>query len=166
MSSRSPLRSTVVKVGGLTALWGLPLFAVLALSTTQAPAIKVQYSTYFGAVWIIGPLLVLALLIGAYRASNFIPPKTPMFADLHWYQDSVLVALLVFWALGPPSYFFVEYYAFDQGFVEWRDPAACVNNLKTLCLAEIKTYSDLASKFWAGAGAVFVTLTALAKNAA
>ena len=72
----------------------------------------------------------------------------------------------MFWALAPPSYFFVEYYAFDQGFIEWDKPAKCAADLSRQCLADLKTYSDLASKFWAGAGAMFVATTALAKNAA
>lgn len=166
MSPKPPLHNIALKVVGFTALWALPLFVVLALSATRAFGIRVPYATYVSTIWAVGPLLVLTLLLGAYRASKFIPPKSETVTNLHWYQDGVLVALLVFWALAPPSYFFVEYYAFDEGFVEWRKPCACLGNLKAVCLAEIKIYSDLASKFWAGAGAVLVALVALAKNAA
>jgi hypothetical protein len=163
--SKLPHSITLAKVAGLTALWAIPLFAVLALSTNWASAFKLSYGTYFRILWFIGPMLIFALLFGAYRASRFIPPKPTETPELHWYQDCILLALLVFWALGPPSYFFVEYYAFDQGFIEWDKPAKCAGELSRQCLADLKVYSDLASKFWAGAGAMFVALTALAKNA-
>ena len=74
VSSKDPHRSTVVRVAGLTTLWALPLFTVLAVSAHWSTAFRVPYSTYFRLLWLIGPLLVCALITGAYRASKFIPP--------------------------------------------------------------------------------------------
>lgn len=146
-----------------TAYWAFPLLLVLAISTERWNEPFVPYDAYKRTLWCAGVSLVGLLLFGVYRASKFLQPQHKSVKGKNWYHDPVLVFLLVFWALCPPSYFFVEYYAFDQGFIAWSnsDPI----KTKPDFLKDLRTYAELASKFWAGAGAVFGTVAALAKKA-
>ena len=62
---------------------------------------------------------------------------------------------IVFWALGPPLWFFLEYFALDRGWVKVPDPAA-----KDAFLKSIKDYADYASKIWAAVLAAVLFLYA------
>ena len=51
---------------------------------------------------------------------------------------------ILFWTVGPPLWFFGEYWGLDRGIIGL--PA---NEDKETCLKSIKDYADYASKIWA-----------------
>lgn len=167
MNTQHALNRTVLKVYACTALWAAVLIAMLVLTRLKRDQVLVSaipYSDYRNVVWIVGPLLVGLILYGVYRASRYIPMSASSPNIGPWYGDWFLVALLIFWALGPPSYFFVEYYAFEEGLLQCWNHEKPKKDDKVPCLEDVRIYGDLASKFWAGAGAVLLAFTALAKS--
>jgi len=84
-----------------------------------------------------------------------------------WYSMGLLVALVLFWGLCPPSWFFTEYYLIDQGTFALPDEVQRAldavsdskgkADLKATYLATTKTYADLASKIWVAVGAALAT---------
>ena len=62
---------------------------------------------------------------------------------------------IVFWTLGPPLWFFLEYFLLDRGCIAVPDPAG-----KDAFLKSIKDYADYASKIWAGVLAAVLFLYA------
>jgi hypothetical protein len=65
---------------------------------------------------------------------------------------------IVFWTLGPPLWFFFEYFLIDQGWI-FTPAGKC----KADFLKEVKTYADYASKIWAAVLAVATFLYASGK---
>ena len=51
---------------------------------------------------------------------------------------------IVFWALGPPVWFLLEYFMLDHDWISMHDPAG-----KDAFLKSVKDYADYASKVWA-----------------
>ena len=79
---------------------------------------------------------VLAVLLLGYAASTIY-----RFASASPRQN---VWEIVFWTLGPPLWFFLEYFMLDRGWIKVPDPAG-----KDAFLKSIKDYADYASKIWA-----------------
>jgi len=152
---------TMAKVVLLTSLWAIPLLVLLLCADDHAGEPAIEFQDYHRRVWWGSTLLFLLLLWGAYRATRYIPPQPANLATSYWYQDAVLVALLVMWALLPPSYFFVEYFAFDQKLIAF--PAGSDGVAHKDLLAARKNYADFASKVWGGASAVFAAVLAMTK---
>ena len=79
---------------------------------------------------------VLAFLLLGYAANTIY-----RFTSASHFQS---VCEIVFWALGPPRWFFLEYFMLDRGLIKVPDPAG-----KDAFLKSIKDYADYASKIWA-----------------
>jgi hypothetical protein len=70
-------------------------------------------------------------------------------------QGPLIVSQIVFWTLGPPLWFFAEYYMIDHNWVV--EPAG---TSKAQFLESVKAYADYASKIWAAVlGAVLFFAT-------
>jgi hypothetical protein len=106
-----------------------------------------HFRTLRGFFAIIVPVYAVICLL---RLTLFTPPKlTDSF-------NPELIAYSIFWVLAPPTWFFVEYFAVQIGWVtgiEDRD-----NKAKT-----IKDYADYASKIWAGLVVLLGVLIAFKK---
>lgn len=89
-----------------------------------------SYKVYF---WLRAILAAVLLLYGGctiYRSA-----ATP--TGMHIWE-------IVFWGLGPPVWFFAEYFWLDHGWVSLPPGAA-----KDEFLKSVKDYGDFASKIWA-----------------
>jgi hypothetical protein len=62
-------------------------------------------------------------------------------------------AVVGFWTLGPPAWFFAEYYAIDHGCI-----SAITGMTKEDTLGSVKDYADYASKIWAAVLAAILFL--------
>src|SRR5581483_4501338 len=104
----------------------------------------IDYRVYF---WIRVVFAVLLLLFAIYTIRRFarLMGQTKSGWDIF---------IVVFWTLGPPLWFFFEYYAIDKKLI---GPASDRNNVPMdvdTCLAMVKTYADYSSKIWAAVLAV------------
>jgi hypothetical protein len=88
------------------------------------------YNVFF---WIRGVLAFLLLLCASNTVFRFANPNS-----------GKSVGEIVFWTLGPPLWFFLEYDMMDRGWIEIPTSAA-----KETFLKSIKDYADYASKIWA-----------------
>ena len=90
------------------------------------------YKHFTQVRWVVAAVALIAAVVTiAYFAGE--PRKIT-----YW---TALVTVL--WALGPPIWFFGEYYAVDH---EWlTDPP----DPKNVLLESVKSYADYASKIWA-----------------
>lgn len=68
-----------------------------------------------------------------------------------------LIGYLAFWVLVPPTWFFLDYYALDNGAV------AGIAQNKDAVLKSSKDYADFASRIWAAVVVLLVALVALMK---
>ena len=111
---------------------------------------RLNYKIYF---WIRVVLAVLLLLFAICTIRRF--------AGLMGQTKSGWdIFIVVFWTLGPPLWFFFEYYAIDK---RWIKPASDRNGEPMdvdACLAMVKTYADYSSKIWAAVLAVVTFLFA------
>lgn len=90
-----------------------------------------------------------------------------------WSEDSFLIWSMLFWALFPPSWFFVEYAMFDLGQIALPRPdePTCnglseIGKKDTYCedyLDRLQVYAALASKIWAAVGAALAAIVAIGK---
>jgi len=90
---------------------------------------------------------VLAVLLLGYAASTIYRFASPSPRQSVWE--------IVFWALGPPLWFFLEYFMLDRGWIKVPDAAS-----KDAFLKSIKDYADYASKIWAAVLAAVLFLYA------
>ena len=114
--------------------------------------------------------LVILAVVGVLRALDLVGKRD----DKPWYTIGFLVALVLFWGLCPPAWFFTEYYLLDIGALE--PPSYVVEKLASAAdekaksdihaafLAETKIYSDLASKVWLAVGAALATIIGFVKK--
>lgn len=152
----------------LTACWAIPM--ALWASYLFFDLEPVSFESYKA----FRHFIIFALLVGSAAgigvAWKFIG------GDKHaepWYTSGFLVSAVVFWAIAPPVWFFVEYYHFDSGvikipenFIQCKSQVAaeCAHEIKTEYLKHVKTYADLASKIWASVGAVLGGAIAAARK--
>lgn len=136
-----------------TLVWIVPAVVYVAYPTLLGPY---EYNTYLTFRTVALLLIVILALAGIVRAWKIISG-----GDQHspWYTDAFLVALVLFWAVAPPIWFFVEYYLFDSGLVKLPVGA----EIKSF-LARTKIYADMASKIWAGVGASLGAALAVARK--
>ena len=143
-----------------TVPWVVGLLFLLLLPTLDLPPIP--YRAYeWGRVLLAALLLVLVvsgLLVAVHRVRH----------EKRLFASPFLVSLLIFWAIAPPGWFFIEYLLFDQGQIKLPDGKICgSSDAAAQCqsfLASTKIYADLASKIWAGAAAAIATVFAIAKD--
>ena len=105
-----------------------------------------------------GAIVLLPILaaFGIAIAWKFIGGKKN---DPPWYTSGFLVALVVFWAIWPPTWFFVEYLLFEI------DKISLPSGIhKKDFLTHIKAYADLASKIWTAVGAALGGAIAAARK--
>jgi len=134
------------------------LAALAALIWAQ---FKVSYETYHSGL-ITGAACVVAFgVFTLLRVIALAKEDTPGSR-----RTVELVSFVLFWALVPPGWFFVEYYAFDSRSVP--PPPCIVVEAAAKCdalkehLGKIKDYADYASKIWVAlAGVMSVTAAAL-----
>ena len=154
-----------------TAFWVVPLIGLYLLTyftNVHIPHAWYQTSRLIAVVVMVGlavaGLLIAFDLVDGHRTDP-------------WYTIPLLVALVIFWGLFPPAWFFTEYLLFDRDTillpVEMLDrikaaPAASQAEVaapfKTANLAATKTYADMASKFWVAVGAALATAIGLSKR--
>ena len=156
-----------------TALWVVPLIGLYAL--TYFTSLQIPHAWYQTGRLIAVVVMVVLVVIGSadrFRSRRW-PPHRPLV------HDPLLVALVIFWGLFPPAWFFTEYLLFDRDTillpVEMLDkikaaPAASqaevAASFKTANLAATKTYADMASKFWVAVGAALATAIGLSSGPA
>lgn len=150
------------KVVGATLVWiSVLAFCVVA---AQFKLLAIPYDTYVAVVWVGAIILVGLVFFGLVTASNYIGMSGATKPETAWYENPWLASLIIFWALFPPSYFFVEYYAIDKGLISLPEPLPDGIDSKARLLVATKTYSDLAAKIWAGASAILATVLAVSKR--
>ena len=159
---------------GVVAAWTAPWVLLLAtlLVCAFAPTVHITHDHYIVARGIaIVAMLVLAF-VGLLRALDLVGAQK----NQPWHTDGFLVALVLFWGLFPPSWFFIEYLLFDrntfllppedQSLYEAAMKAgkvAVAEDIKARYLASIKPYVDLASKVWVSVGAALGAAIGLAR---
>jgi hypothetical protein len=155
--------------------WTLPwVILVLTLLVNAVTVVHpISYDLYVsGRYVVIGAMLAMAVagllialeIVGSHKGDP-------------WFTVGLLVALVLFWALFPPSWFFVEYLSFDRGAfllpsdlqeayeaAEQRSDVKAMADLRAKHLGETKTYADLASKVWVAVGASLGSAIALTKK--
>jgi hypothetical protein len=89
---------------------------------------------YFWVRFVLAVLLLLYAGCTIARFSNLIGQAKSPFN----------IGEAIFWTLGPPTWFFIEYYAID---LDWI--ALPTDQDKKDYLASVKTYADYSSKIWA-----------------
>ncbi len=89
--------------------------------------------------------LLIAILLLVYAVCAII-----RFSQLEIRVISNIVEIVI-WTLGPPIWFFAEYYLFDKGKIEMPE-----NKAKDVFLDELKIYAGAASKIWAAVLAVLL----------
>ena len=158
-------------VAGWSAFWVVPLIVLYGL--TYFTGVQISHGLYQGARLLAVVVMVLLAGFGLLVAFGLVGSHK---AD-PWYKIAPLVALVIFWGLFPPAWFFTEYLLFDRDTillpVEMLDkikaaPAASQAEVaapfKTANLAATKTYADMASKFWVAVGAALATAIGLSKR--
>lgn len=142
-----------------TAPWVVLLASLLLLASNSSLAIP--YGFHAGFVWLGGLALVMVLFFGLWRAAEYLPiggqPRRGF-----WYSDGHLLAALVFWALFPPAWFFLEYYSVAHGLFQLPAGQDGPQQVQAW-LASYQVYADLGSRVWAGAGALFLLVLAKAR---
>ena len=98
-----------------------------------------SYTVYF---WLRAFLAAILLVYGGVTIYRSV--KTP---------TKIHVLEILFWGLGPPLWFFAEYFWLDRG---WVSLPAGAN--KDEFLKSVKEYADYASKIWAAVLAVVLLL--------
>jgi hypothetical protein len=136
-----------------SALWVVPL-AILLFITTWTDY-SFEYHTYQRARLIVLLVMLALALAGLVRAFEMFGVKS---TD-PWYTSGFLVALVLFWGLFPPTWFFTEYLMFDNGSIQLPPDTD-----KVKFLAALKTYADLGSKVWVAVGAALATTIGFAKK--
>jgi hypothetical protein len=161
------------KVPKLTVLmWTVPWVALLVglLIVSSFTNVRISYAVYTYARRCGAVVLVVLAIVGILRALDLVGKKD----DRPWYTDGYLVALVLFWGLGPPTWFFTEYYLIDQRTLALPDElqlrfAAATDDkvraeILAAYLAATKTYADMAAKIWVAVGAALVTTIGLVKR--
>ncbi len=104
---------------------------------------KISYKIFFGFRLIIASALLAYAICAINRFSGLV-------VGLSNRQPSHVFEI-IFWTLGPPIWFFAEYYLIDK---ETITPPPGTDKEKFLVMT--KSYSDTASKIWAAVLAVLV----------
>jgi hypothetical protein len=162
------------KVANWTAVWVVSmlmlLFAPWIAQSMDMRISPLSHSTYL-ILRTVGILILIAFFAyGLGVAWRYIGGD----ATDSWYTNALLVFLVLFWALFPPSWFFLEYFLFDHEIIKLPLDLKCQadggnidcakQTLKATYLAETKVYADLASKVWGAVGASLGATIAVAKR--
>jgi len=103
-----------------------------------------DYATFWIWRWVLAAVMLVLAAITIF-----------FFAKAPRKISTCTAFLTVFWALGPPIWFFVEYYAVDHDWI------VNLPGTKDALLHSVTTYADYASKIWA---AVVATILFLVKK--
>jgi hypothetical protein len=145
-----------------TVPWVVALCSLLVLANLQLFVIDSHIHTI--ARWSGATLMVALAFAGLVRASRYVSKEEGAGLAANWYQDGNLVALVIFWSMFPPAWFFVEYYCLDAGFFLPKLAADGQPLDRVVTLAAARTYADLAAKIWAGSSAVIGALLAVTRR--
>ena len=154
---------------GKVMLWTVPWVALLIglLFVASFQLVQIPFEPYRWARRVAAAGLVGLAIVGLLFTLEVVGKE-----GAPWYTNSLLVALVLFWGLCPPAWFFTEYYLIDQETLgrpadvakaiaaAASDPAT-VTKLKADYLSGVKVYSDLASKVWVAVGAALATAIGL-----
>ncbi len=152
----------------LTACWTIPMVLWACYSLTGFGPVSLESYKSFRL------FIIVALLVGS--AAGIFVAWSFIGGDKNgkpWYTSGFLVSAVVFWAIAPPVWFFVEYYHFDSGtiqaptdFIKCKSQVAaeCVHEIRIEYLKHVKAYSDQASKIWAAVGTVLGGAIAAARR--
>ena len=172
MAAPNPPNPTVAIPTGKVALWTLPwvVLLVILLILGSFTDVHISYGVYRWSRRVAAGALVALAVIGLLFALEIVGKDGSA-----WYTNSLLVALVLFWGLCPPAWFFTEFYLIDQNtllpppdvanaiVVAGKDAVAAAK-VKGDHLAIIKVYADLASKVWIAVGAALATTIGLARR--
>jgi hypothetical protein len=156
---------------GLTLLWVAPLAFLLCNAVFVWHTFGYRTYELWRSVAIV--LLFIFAFVGLLRAFDL--------AGAHkgdpWFTDPVLVALVLFWALFPPTWFFVEYLSFDNKTIllpesmldqiQNDEQSGLIDKaikVRTDFLASTKLYADMAAKIWAAVGTALGAVIAFARR--
>lgn len=160
-SELPPLKRVTV----LTAIWLLPSLLLLSWPILKLPVIP--YGLYLWVRNIAVIVLIMLVFVGITKAASYIGPA----AKSPWYTSATLVSLVLFWSLFPPSWFFLEYFMFDTGYLALPDKVAKAMatssdsaKVKAEFMALTATYADLSSKIWISVGAALATAIAVSRR--
>jgi hypothetical protein len=160
-----------------TVAWVFLLLVFVAIALLRNKPIA--YADYEFGVRVAAVILVIVAIVGLCVALKNVGPDAKP-----WYTvgKGFLVALVLFWGLFPPTWFFLEYWLFDNGIFqmpeylqkEWdslvgsdkdkRDLVKAFELKAKYLAASTKAYSDLALKIWVAVGAGLATAIGLAKK--
>lgn len=154
--------------------WSLPWITLLGILLIIATwtTLSIPYGMYENGRAIgLGIMIVLAVA-GLLRAFDMIGT-----AGEPWYTISFLVALVMFWGLFPPTWFFTEYLLFDRETIQFPEDVRQaieraelekdlrrVAEIKKEFLGVKKTYADMGSRIWVAVGAALGTTIGFAKR--
>jgi hypothetical protein len=152
----------------LSMCWVVPLIALLIFGSFTN--YHIEYEHHQMARRLAAGLLVALAIIGMLYALDVVGQNK----GSPWYTNGFLVALVLFWGLCPPTWFFTDYYLVDQKALGLppdviADIVAAVDakgrkDVFTAHLAATKTYADLASKIWVAVGAALATAIGFANR--
>ena len=158
----------VLKVFLWTVPWLLTLLVLLALPAFGEVEI-ISYAVYALARKAVLVVLIALAIIGLLRAFKLVG----WHKEQPWYTVGFLVALVLFWGLFPPSWFFTEYYLFDtrtvalppevQRAIDAATDEDSRAKIRTAFMSGVKTYADMASKVWVAVGAALATAIGFSK---
>lgn len=161
-------RVPVGTVISLTMCWVAPLIVLLIVGSFTD--YHIGYDRYQIGRRMASGLLVALAIVGMLYALDVVGQNK----GSPWYTNGFLVALVLFWGLCPPTWFFTEYYLVDQKALGL--PPDVVAAMKAAVdgkgkadvfaahLATTKTYADLASKIWVAVGAALATAVGFANR--
>lgn len=154
-------------------LWTVPWLALLLGLLVLAsffPWVRFSYSSYTTARRVAAVVLVVLAIVGILRALDIVGKQD----GAPWYTVGYLVALVLFWGLCPPAWFFTEYYLIDQGTlalpalsqqaVDATSDPKVQADIRAPFLAATKIYADMAAKVWVAVGAALATTIGLARR--
>ena len=157
------------------ALWTIPWVALLFALLLNAilDIYRIPHEAYATARLVAIVSMLILGVVGLLMSLNLVGSHT---AD-PWYRVPLLVALVLFWGLFPPCWFFVEYLSFDKGAFQFptdlqaaiaaaeaKNDMKTVNELKGAFMTTTKTYADLAAKVWGAVGLALGTSIGLARR--
>ncbi|MBL0919130.1 MAG: hypothetical protein IBJ14_10535 [Hydrogenophaga sp.] len=142
----------------------LSLFAFIGESSERGTAALISFDGYRRVRIVLAVILLMVAAFTIYTVLRHVSSATPG----PWYRSARLVALVAFWAIALPTWFFVEYLLFDSGRIGLPTNFTCTlpgfANKTDCYLQNVKTYAESASRIWAGVGVVVATLIASARH--
>jgi hypothetical protein len=146
--------------------WTLPWVAALCtlLVLAHLQPFQISHDGHTVIRWLGATAMIGLAFSGLIRASRYVQREEGKGLAPNWYQDGHLVALVIFWAMFPPAWFFTEYFCLDHRFLAPPLGPGGSPIDHAAVLASATAYANLASKIWAGSSAVIGALLAVARK--